>query len=63
MDKLFIPVEITNMEELKKLINRAGYQIDQLKDTLEKIEKFKAQAVFCPKTSSFRLHRVPRIKT
>ncbi|NQE04172.1 AsnC family transcriptional regulator, partial [Enterococcus gallinarum] len=39
MDKLFIPVEITNMEELKKLINRAGYQIDQLKDTLEKIEK------------------------
>lgn len=49
MNNLFLPVQIINMEELKKLINQADNQIDQLKDTLEKIENFKAQVVFLSK--------------
>lgn len=49
MNNLFLPVQIINLEELKKLINQADNQIDQLKDTLEKIENFKAQVVFLSK--------------
>lgn len=49
MENLFLPVQIINLEELKKLINQADNQIDQLKDTLEKIENFKAQVVFLSK--------------
>ncbi|MGM0258244.1 hypothetical protein [Enterococcus sp. AZ102] len=39
--KIEVKLSISNIEELKKLINQAEDQIDQLKKTLEKIDNFK----------------------
>lgn len=39
--KIEVKLSISNIEELKKLINQAEDQIDQLKTTLEKIDNFK----------------------
>ncbi|WP_368251195.1 hypothetical protein [Enterococcus sp. 2201sp1_2201st1_B8_2201SCRN_220225] len=40
-----VDVEITNIDELKKLIALAQSQSNQLKETLDKIENFKIQVV------------------
>lgn len=36
-------IKIENVEELKKLIDKANDQVDQLKKTLEEIESFRIQ--------------------
>ncbi len=36
-------IKIENVEELKKLIDKANDQVDQLKKTLEEIEIFRIQ--------------------
>ncbi|MDT2597111.1 hypothetical protein P7D52_13355 [Enterococcus dongliensis] len=38
-----IQIKVSNMDELQKLINQAQDQIDQLQETLRKIEQFKVQ--------------------
>lgn len=45
MNDLFLTIEVRNLSELKKLINQAECQIDQLNETLQKIENFTIQAV------------------
>lgn len=49
MNNSFLQIELQNLDELKKLINEAEHQIDQLKGTLENIENFKARVVFLSK--------------
>ena len=41
--KKMIQIKVSNMDELQKLINQAQDQIDQLQETLRKIEQFKVQ--------------------
>ena len=36
-------IKIENVEELKKLIDKANDQVEQLKNTLEEIENFRIQ--------------------
>ncbi len=36
-------IKIENVEELKKLIDKANEQVEQLKNTLEEIENFRIQ--------------------
>lgn len=36
-------IKIENIEELKKLIDKANEQVEQLKNTLEEIENFRIQ--------------------
>lgn len=38
-----VEIKIENVEELKKLIDKANDQVDQLKKTLEEIESFRIQ--------------------
>lgn len=41
--KIEVKLSISNIEELKTLINQAEDQIDQLKKTLKEIDNFKIQ--------------------
>lgn len=44
MEELQVEIEFKNIEELKKLLQSAISQIEQLEDTLDKISEFKIQA-------------------
>ncbi|MEK5454490.1 MULTISPECIES: hypothetical protein [Bacillus] len=41
MEKNNVSLQVTNQPELKELLDKAGYQIEQLKQTLSQIESFK----------------------
>lgn len=43
MNKTKMNIEITNIDELKKLINMANSQVEQLEQTLTEISKFKTK--------------------
>ncbi|WP_367912514.1 hypothetical protein [Bacillus pumilus] len=40
MGKSNVSLHVTNQHELKELLDKAGYQIEQLKQTLSQIESF-----------------------
>lgn len=40
MGKNNVSLQVTNQSELKELLDKAGYQIEQLKQTLSQIESF-----------------------
>lgn len=45
MEELQVEIEFKNIDELKKLLQSAINQIEQLESTLDKISKFKIQVV------------------
>ncbi|WP_285122316.1 hypothetical protein [Lactococcus petauri] len=45
MEELKVEIEFKNVDELKKLLQSAINQIEQLESTLDKISKFKIQVV------------------
>lgn len=45
MEELQVEIEFKNVDELKKLLQSAINQIEQLESTLDKISKFKIQVV------------------
>ncbi|MFK4962596.1 MULTISPECIES: hypothetical protein [Lactococcus] len=45
MEELQVEIEFKNVDELKKLLQSAINQIEQLEGTLDKISKFKIQVV------------------
>lgn len=44
MSEIKVKTEFKNIDELKKLLQSALSQIEQLEDTLDKISEFKIQA-------------------
>lgn len=40
MDKITVPIEIKDISELKKLLQQAGEQVEQLERTLIQINEF-----------------------